>query len=646
MEKRFTFALVLSIAVLVLWNQFILGPQNEERRKKALAEQEAQALKEAAENPPGATGEAEQRSPEAGEDQPAKPEIDPARIQTWEFGNDALRVRSSNVGATIEQASLLKFRPNAQAPEGTPLRMLVKSPDGLNALRLDDADDPSLDLGTSVWDVESSGPRHVTYKQRFSYTTEAVEVRDGKRTVIKQAVAYLVSKTFRVPEGDATYLDVELTVTLVEGTGTSFNRKFNLLVTGGVFQELGTDIISGPRSAVYPVEDSVELALLQQVESESSENGWDVNEVFRTGKPAGVKHGLGGSPRFVADLGTYLGAFLLLEDGFPSPTSLINAAPLEDDRGRRDGGGSGGRTCTALNFEATCEMGEPTNLKALFYLGPIEDDAIEAMLSDRLSETQVSALSTVYDDQLGWASAIGRFILWVLRSMYALVGNWGWAIVLLTLCVRIVLFPVNRKSQAAMIIYNEKMAKLKPKLEALKKKHEGDQRKFAEEQMKLMREHGVGLPLGGCLPIFLQIPIFFGLFSALRATVELRQASWWWVDDLSQPDHLITFDTPVFNPMAICGGCCGMPAPPITGLHLLPILMTIAWVINSMLMPRPETSNPQMEQQRKMMMFMPLIFGVFMYSYAAGLSLYWLTSSVVGIIESRVIKKIWPIKST
>ena len=124
-----------------------------------------------------------------------------------------------------------------------------------------------------------------------------------------------------------------------------------------------------------------------------------------------------------------------------------------------------------------------------------------------------------------------------------------------------------------------------------------------------------------------------------------RQASWWWVSDLSQPDHLIVFDTPVFNPMGLCGSCCGMPAPPITGLHLLPILMTIAWVLNSMLMPRPETSNPQMEQQRKMMMFMPLIFGVFMYSYAAGLSLYWLTSSTVGIIESRVIKKIWPIKS-
>jgi YidC/Oxa1 family membrane protein insertase len=186
---------------------------------------------------------------------------------------------------------------------------------------------------------------------------------------------------------------------------------------------------------------------------------------------------------------------------------------------------------------------------------------------------------------------------------------------------------------------------VKPKLEALKEKHKGDSRKFAEAQMRLFKEEKVPLvPIGGCLPIFLQIPVFFGLFAALRASIDLRQASWLWVADLSQPDHFIRFDNPVYNPMSFCSGCCGTPAPDITGLHILPILMTVAWVLNSYLMPRPETTNPQMEQQRKMMMFMPLLFGLMMYSYAAGLSLYWLTSSVVGIIETRIIKKVWPLK--
>jgi membrane protein insertase Oxa1/YidC/SpoIIIJ len=116
------------------------------------------------------------------------------------------------------------------------------------------------------------------------------------------------------------------------------------------------------------------------------------------------------------------------------------------------------------------------------------------------------------------------------------------------------------------------------------------------------------------------------------------------VQDLSQPDHLIRFASSIPNPMNFCAGCCGPGgAGDITGLHILPLLMTAAWVANSYFMPRPESSTPEQEQMRKMMMFMPVLFGLFMYTYAAGLSLYWLTSSLIGIVESRLIKKFWPV---
>jgi YidC/Oxa1 family membrane protein insertase len=189
------------------------------------------------------------------------------------------------------------------------------------------------------------------------------------------------------------------------------------------------------------------------------------------------------------------------------------------------------------------------------------------------------------------------------------------------------------------------MNRLKPDLDKLKKKYEKEPKKLMEEQMKLYRHHKVSMvPLSGCLPIFLQIPVFFGLFAALRASVDLRQASWLWVKDLSQPDHLVRFETAMANPMSFCSGCCGSgEAAAITGLHILPILMTIAWVANSYFMPRPANSTPEQDQMRKMMMFMPAAFGLFMYTYAAGLSLYWLTSSLIGIVESRLIKKLWPI---
>jgi YidC/Oxa1 family membrane protein insertase len=212
--------------------------------------------------------------------------------------------------------------------------------------------------------------------------------------------------------------------------------------------------------------------------------------------------------------------------------------------------------------------------------------------------------------------------------------------------VRLLLFPINRRSQGSMARHSEMMARIKPRLAALKEKHKNDSRKYAEEQMKLMKAEGVPLvPLGGCLPLLLQIPIFWGLFSALRTSIALRQASWLWVHDLSQPDYLIRFDTPIWNPLSLCGGCCGTTPAPIDGLHLLPILMTIAWMANSYLMPRPASMDQQAEQQRKMMMFMPVLFGFMMYSYAAGLSLYWLTSSLFGIIETRVIRKYFPLRT-
>ena len=630
MEKRFTIALVLSLLVLFLYQQFILGPKQAARRELLEAEAAKQEAAAAEEDPGGDAGDPEPAADQADE-RPNK--VDPATASRTVLENDRLRLTFSDLGAVLEEAEVKDFHSVAGADDR--LKLLSPSPVGLNAMRLDDGRNADLALGSSLWKLKSADARSVTYELSVSWTIK------------NKPMAYALTKSFRLPEGNASYLEVEVGGTYVEGGGDFLSRQFNLLVTGGVFQERGADTINGPRSAIYPFEDDVEVLMVGSVEADTKDE--DILDVFRTGEVLGVKRSVGSGNRYVADLGSYLGAYFVLDEEFPPVTAAVSVLRQNAKHRvheRTDGGGAGPRTCTVLNFQVPLLRNKASTWKSLLYLGPIDDDALRARLSGRLNESELEAVGEVYDDQLGWARPIGRFILSILRWLYGVVGNWGWAIVLLTLCVRIVLFPVNRKSQAAMLVYNEKMSRLKPKLDALKKKHEGDQRKFAEEQMKLMREHGLGLPLGGCLPIFLQIPIFFGLFSALRSSIDLRQAPWWWVNDLSQPDHLVTFAQAVPNPMSICGMCCPMPAPPITGFHLLPILMMIAWVVNSMLMPRPETSNPQMDQQRKMMMFMPIIFGVFMYSYAAGLSLYWFTSSLFGIVESRVIKKIWPVNKT
>lgn len=230
---------------------------------------------------------------------------------------------------------------------------------------------------------------------------------------------------------------------------------------------------------------------------------------------------------------------------------------------------------------------------------------------------------------LGWFSGLGRFLVTLLIGIESVVGNWGVAIIVLTLLVRLVLFPINRRSQTAMARYQTKMKRVQPRIEAIKEKYKEDPKALQQAQAKLMQEEGLFPPLGGCLPIFLQMPIFFGLFSALRTSFELRQAPFaGWITDLARPDRLLDFGE----------------GSPVQYLNLLPILMVIMWIWQQRSMP--QATDEQAKQMQRIMMFMPLIMGVFLYNYAAGLSLYMVTSSTFALIEIKVIKKVWPIDDT
>lgn len=151
----------------------------------------------------------------------------------------------------------------------------------------------------------------------------------------------------------------------------------------------------------------------------------------------------------------------------------------------------------------------------------------------------------------------------------------------------------------------KRMSKLQPIMKELREKHKDNPQKLNQETMKLYREYGVN-PMGGCLPMLVQIPIFFGVFNMINAAVELRGQSFLWVDDLSQPDHL----TDVF----------GFP------LNLLPILMAVTMVVQMRM--TPQTGD---KLQRRIFMLMPLMFFVFCYNYASALALYWTTQNIVSI---------------
>ncbi len=224
--------------------------------------------------------------------------------------------------------------------------------------------------------------------------------------------------------------------------------------------------------------------------------------------------------------------------------------------------------------------------------------------------------------------------------------NYGLAIIFLVLVVKGILHPVSKKSQVNMSRMQKQMSVLQPKIKAAQEKYANDRVAMNNAVMEIYREAGVNpaTQMLNCLPMMLQIPIWAALWSALNAAVEMRHAPFdgWWIRDLTQPDQFFAFPGhPIHIPLL-----SGMMGGPITALNLLPILLGISQILQTRYMPRgnPEaaaaTGNPdQLEQQRKMMMFMSVFFIFLLYNAPSGLNLYIMASNIFGIIEQWRIRK-------
>jgi len=225
-------------------------------------------------------------------------------------------------------------------------------------------------------------------------------------------------------------------------------------------------------------------------------------------------------------------------------------------------------------------------------------------------------------DFMDW---FAKFLLNLLNWFYDHVfPNYGLAIIFLTILVRVAVFPLTWKSMVSM----KRMSQLAPELEKIKQEVGDDPQELQRRTMELYRERGIN-PLGGCLPIFLQLPVFFALYRMLWQAFELRRAPFLWITDLSEPDRLITLPFTIPIPFSAQG---------IDAVNLLPILGAVAILFSQELMP---TSGPTQTPQQKMIMrIMPVIFTLFMYNLAAGLNLYFLVSSLIGIAQNVVIQRV------
>ena len=232
-----------------------------------------------------------------------------------------------------------------------------------------------------------------------------------------------------------------------------------------------------------------------------------------------------------------------------------------------------------------------STLTVPLYAGPQEHNTLEKV---------APGFDLVVD--YGWLTILAAPIFWVLEWLYQLVGNWGWAIVIMTILLKLIFFPLSAASYKSMA----RMRTVTPRLMALKERYANDKQKLNQEMMDLYRKEKIN-PLGGCLPILVQIPVFIALYWVLLGAVEMRNAPWvGWIHDLTQPDPL----------------------------YILPAIMMATMLLQVKLNPTPP--DPV---QAKIMWIMPIGFGVMFFFFPAGLVLYWTVNNVLSISQQWVINR-------
>lgn len=235
--------------------------------------------------------------------------------------------------------------------------------------------------------------------------------------------------------------------------------------------------------------------------------------------------------------------------------------------------------------------GDQAQFESVLYVGP--------KIQDRLEELAPGLELTV---DYGILTFLSKPLFWLLEALHSLVGNWGWAIVLLVVLLKIAFYKLSETSYRSMA----KMRAVQPRMQQLKERYGDDKQKMNQALMELYKKEKIN-PLGGCLPILVQIPVFIALYWVLLESVELRQAPWiLWIEDLSIKD-------PWF---------------------VLPILMGLTMVVQQRLNPAP--LDPL---QAKIMMFLPVVFTVFFLFFPAGLVLYWVTNNALSILQQWVITR-------
>ena len=494
----------------------------------------------------------------------APPELRPAAqeeipVETGVLENDRIRLAWSNEGAVITTVTLSQYE---DPFDEQPLDLLSPAGDdvpGIFAFRLDPGEN---DYAREPFHVERN-PSSVTFTR---------EIRDGLE----------LAKTFTLKENS--YL-IGVTVELRNSSPNELEIRYGLAGPRDIISESYRG--AADLSVVY-------LETLQKTK---------LKKLLAAKLKKGSRQETLQYINWVGVVNSYVAA-VVETPGFESVKTAVLSQVKNPDNEPPN---------VAVEFESAAVRippGEAVTHQFTMFCGPMKEDILK----------DYEPLDNLINSS--FFSGISRVAMVILRFFHGIPPhNWGLAIIMLTIVVRLALFPLSRRSQ----IQTQRMQQMQPELKKLQEKHKGNKQKLAEEQMKLWRKHGAS-PVGGCvMPMLIQLPVFIALFLALRGAIELRKAPFlpWIVTDLSKPDVLFMLGTfPV---------------------RILPLVSSGLMFLTQRKNTAAKSDDPKLneqQKQQKMMMYMMSIFFLFLlYSFPSGLMLYWTVSSAWGILEQYFVKR-------
>ncbi|MYN17134.1 membrane protein insertase YidC [Rugamonas sp. FT107W] len=552
-NKRTILWIVFAVSLVVLWNNWMVSTGKPSMFAPAPA-QTAKAPEAKKSELPAASATAAAGAAAL----PGAPAAaEPFKSERITVTTDLFRVDVDTLGGTIKRLELLKFKDGVDPTK--------------NQVLFD------VDAGTGKTYLAQTGligaPGLPNHQTGFVAKPGPRMLGDGNQVQLvleAESAGVKLTKTFTFKRGDYT-IDVRHDVTNVGAAPVKPELYLQLVHDGNkpAGDSYFNSSYTGP--TLYTAEDHYKKLKFETLEKEAA-------EAAKTGKDAVQDHPT------KADNGWFAISQHFFVSAFVPQDKLARTIFTKKVTTNQYAIGT-------IQQLGTLAPGATVSNDAKLYSGPQQAKLLE----------QVSpGLELVKD--YGWLTIIAKPIFWVMDHIHQVLGNWGWTIIAFTILIKLAFFPLSAAGYRSMA----KVKLVTPKMQAIRERYKGDPAKMNQATMELYKAEKIN-PLGGCLPILVQMPVFIALYWVLQASVEIRGAPWiGWITNLAAPDPW----------------------------YILPVLYAISMFITTKLNPAP--ADPM---QAKMMLFMPLAFSVMFFFFPSGLVLYWVVNNVLSIGQQYVISK-------